>query len=1718
MNLDSIPTVDNSGKVIQEAQDASPAFDLDSIPTVEAPKRRRSILERAGELNKEAGANILAGMQGMSGTIGALGETALGGVTGMIAYPISWASQMATSLRPDATPEMIEQVGNIVNELVAYQPEDPRAQGALETLFYPFEAGFGMAREAADLVSESRGVPKTSIERKRGQLIGEAGLIPILGRAGKVRRAQTQIAKDAVRDAASMRGLEGVVEPPLAPEARYTSPELQAQRRTQTQAMQNEALRRRRRAAFGQAEQLELDLGDIPTVKADSTPVVEAPPKIIPAADVNQGVLDFTKPAPDYAAQAEAAGAKFNGMQKVPNGEPIPMFTSDIDGVQTTFMLEKGETLPQAIQRKLAQKERIESSYYEDAEVYPTRIGIDTSKIGDKELQPLVDRIYRTYERWEHLGELDYPEGFFKTGKRKDQEKIIQEFIDANAEDIGILIDTFGDLMKKQKKSQADESPYRQKLALGESEVKSDTQNIKRSGKTTIEGQPELSTGTQEIGTSRDVQAPEAAPKEAPRVEIDRTRTDDVGILLRNGYERAEINTMSPEVIKRQADMARRAMALAERRVAQMERQAASRKQPITGMPKEERPLETLEEPFASEAELAADRFASALDAQTGVTRKELTPAAKLFIERLKVARAKQVEQEQLPAEVRRRRRQAEKAQKEETPEDVVDEHLDASLQAKWDDILEREGLGIKEDALDSAVSLEEAGLSERDPFLSDRGPRELTFDMLGGQQIYEAVAEMVRRNPTMQNAIRLAKTAMLEGVRTFGAFRARARQILGDAFSAMAGHLRKAWDAAVAFNEDLGQRGSLWNAEQVPTVIKGLAENTTNLYSRMEKAWNDARIRRNSPVAKVVTDLSGAPSDYKVTETDVAAIKTQPTRLLRLWADPMFRWKGTLIEDTVWRAVDADSVATFNIGANALILDRHFKKMPEADQIAVSKALRKEALPTTIEQAAAVAEIQNWLSDMRVRVQESMRRDIDADLAEFPKEQAAFRAILDGDNPLDALGSGKGGGANRRIVNEALEKYDAVDLWGFDDYLPQVELGDIALVNSEGKLIALGTTPTVIAKKAARYWFDADGKIREGVDKNLRMVDKSAVFKQLDVDLRSKVTASAYRKITKNLSSALKKENEDVTTAVGRELAHRAMAGVFSITPSPVFSPFMQPRRGVLKGEENLVPILYRYSRSVERKIAIDPVLREIKRIEARTDLSKSMRQELDNLARTLKGSRTKVDEVLDEALDIMYGKINKKLGTELIPPTYTYTRAMGAVRNVIGQAMLGYRPVAAAVNLVSGQLHTMAKVGEANWASGIAFLRTPEGKALLKEVEGRLGTSVIEEVTGLRSTATWYKPMGLHQLAELPNREVCVAANYIMAKRSGKAHTEAVEMAIRANAVQQFMYAAAALPIWMRGPGMRTLAQFKPYLIKEMQFLATLRGAEIPRYMLYNLALFGPRALFVTLKSLPLIMAITGPQLWEDWEIFMETEYPRLARGLSGEALGVDISAAAAVQFPTQPADWLGPSMRVTEAVLQVAREHQKGVESTTGDKVEGVVESYAMIYRNVKDVIDMIMSDDGWVRNDKRQKMYNIFDVNAEPGEQWAQQMAYGAQRLFGSQPVGLAAERNLDRISKAQERRWRDNRYIVIDKVLERIIANEPVPQELWDEVYKYGVDNKAWQASVRYKELTPEQRRILFANKMRKEEALELAPAPEAFDVPFIPSRRRRGDYYQQLQD
>ncbi|MFA5378760.1 MAG: hypothetical protein WC455_23615 [Dehalococcoidia bacterium] len=2047
-----------------------PVEDIIEVPLMKEPvapvaaKPVPSLLDTVSSLNKQAGEGIIRNLQGISGTVGAVAETALGAGTGALAFPAGWLTELMQTFKPGATPESAAASGAQVAEALTYQPKDPRAIDALQKIFYPVEAGLGMAREAADLVSESRGVPKNSLERRRGQMAAEAGAMLMQGKAIKPFAEQGVIAADAIRRSTNMDSLKGIIDQPTPEVGRYVSPELEAQK----VAARREEIKVQRQAQIPSEERLaemeaeikahnetvdvplmkeplrgEKDvpdyIGDPDAILADASKpidIIKAPEVLAAerAAPIIPTPVEVAKPA-EIVKPAEAA--KPVEIAKPEPATPSVVLKTDAEGEYVYHATSK-EGLRGIFDEGIDPKKSNEYAYGDE-------LGPRTFLTGDAEFaKQYGDRVLRI-----HRDNLDKSELFDylheKSGLYEERyHKVIPpEHIEALA-DNGKWIP-----LRKNMPKVGAEAPLVQLLKQDEQ-----ARNLADSMKTTVEA----ATEAKAIEAAKAVEAYVQKRAEAARKK------------LASGKYSAE----DKAALEKQAAMSKNPEAALDAAVKAPTRDNTLRKtstevqhfSPVelqngvdfnaffgdstfhdtfsgnfgtykytTTVPRSARILDILDGSarsnkfmsdlarriFPDEAKFAQDLMRGDKNAiqdfynEIFMDKDRIIPAikdAKLdgvqyageylltkeankrFNEldrpiapdpldmpetaaeaasldraarRAMIADAQVKFNAKMEARGVQKTRRAKREEKpetyEESPEKIVDDALDEAGADKWNALLEKEGLGeLGKDPLDEAISLEDAGLIDRDPYMTDRGPREIDFGFMGTQQaqaLYEMTVRLVRESPTMQNAVRLAKTAMVDGVKTFGEFRAVARQVLGDAFAKVAGHLRDAWEAAKRWNDDLGQRGA-WNIRDIkkewpayfarvanrrmreagieprvdtvvdeprflnqtiaadfrkkdgtpgidhdatynkgalwegvdpslrpatksdmtpqtpdsfkadlgnlpfktgelnslhwdlPYLVKrktdigeygkmsdrftafenmedllranrdGLKEaarvlreggrlliktqdvsapgtagsaiskgnqpviaaiqymadhyglkyisgtnliNThplplasniliqktprkiTTTYLTFEKAgpnhkslWNTVndllgqrgsvplpfkdpierildkadRVLRQlkDPGPQVASTLADAPVGHNILDNAKAPTEKEIKRFGRWWADPIYRWKDTPIEPVLWKGIFGENQRAHAMDIDRLALDKATKSLLDSEQIILTDVLREKLPAPNAKIAEAAQQIRDWLAAKKVYVQDSMLRVLDEAYKDRPNVAQAAKDILDGKTWEDAIKDNPYASGRRidpRILQDIINEYDAVDKWGVDDYLPNVEKGDLVLVDSKGQVVAFDVSKVGLAKKAVDYWRTV------GADPHLKIENKSQV--QMDRDLRAGLTGNAFGAVQKKLTKAIMEQYEAIGKAAAEEIAKTGMQGTFTVKPANVYSPYMQTRRGLTRGEENIIPELYKYSASINKKISIDPVLREIRGMLADKSAYKMQEvqsQYLEKFAQDLKGNYTAQDRAFDFIASEITSWANNKFKTDLVAPTYTYTRGLGALRSGTAKAMLGYRPVAAAVNIASGNIHTLAKVGEKLWLDSLGFLKTPEGLALMREVESRMGMSVVDEAVGIRSTAGPLDALGLFQMAEAPNRKICIAANYLLeTKLNGKPHAEAVEAALRANFLQQFMYNTAALPSWMRGPGMRTIAQFKPYLVKELQFIRTLKGTELMRYAAYNLLLGGPKAFHATLKSIPFIQMVTGPELWNQSEEFMNKHLPRLSRGLPGMFPGVDLSASAAVQFPQKPKEWLGPTMSPLFELAKIGANREKGIGVEPGEGIGNALQSYVVWGRNLKDIVDAVMTKDGWILNQQGQRMYNLYDLGMPKAEQMLRTGAFIGQRAIGAQPVQLSADRAADRIAKEREKAMTANRAITVDHLVDWWTDKPgvPLPKELKENYMAYQVNTDSLVNNKKFRIMTPLQRRMALAELQARPEILEEAPrAEDTYDIPdIIVGRRQR---------
>jgi hypothetical protein len=340
---------------------------------------------------------------------------------------------------------------------------------------------------------------------------------------------------------------------------------------------------------------------------------------------------------------------------------------------------------------------------------------------------------------------------------------------------------------------------------------------------------------------------------------------------------------------------------------------------------------------------------------------------------------------------------------------------------------------------------------------------------------------------------------------------------------------------------------------------------------------------------------------------------------------------------------------------------------------------------------------------------------------------------------------------------------------------------------------------------------------------------------------------------------------------------------------------------------------------------------------------------------------------------------------------------------------------------------------------------------------------------------------------------------ANYLVAREQGLGIEAAKDAAIKGNRFQNFVYNISSLPRSMRGPVGKTLLQFKPYLVQEMSFIASLRGAELARYMAMQLALGGPRGAVMIMKSLPFIGAVAG---WDELERWLNTNYPKASRGLPG-AVGMDTSAMATFQFPKDTSDWFGPSMsdftNLYEGIVKPVQEgsmvYQKDILT---DKARVLAEKNIPFLKHWFRTWDNVITGDGRVRDEegKIRTEAPLYDPRDSIASRYMAKAGYAARRLAGSETIQESASKVEERIDEREESILNKKKETVGNEISKRLSRGEQVPQSLWDELNSLSIKADAIRARTAERYLTPVQRRLRRRDPAGRLDVLEHEPTLE----------------------
>ena len=803
---------------------------------------------------------------------------------------------------------------------------------------------------------------------------------------------------------------------------------------------------------------------------------------------------------------------------------------------------------------------------------------------------------------------------------------------------------------------------------------------------------------------------------------------------------------------------------------------------------------------------------------------------------------------------------------------------------------------------------------------------------------------------------------------------------------------------------------------------------------------------------------------------TDNSKFSERLYRNLGPWiVSPMMFVKGTRNERHVYNANLAEMYIGHKFDQHRTTLDsiRLALKKGVGDPANVRKVVEGKIEGTPAEQQAAV-EVRQWLDGMKERYKVFMLNEYKDNLS-----KSEYNALLDviSGSDIDSV-KAKYPKLDTETIDSIAAKHKEIDTWGIDNYLPNVESGRFKLLVNETtkdgksyrKLVAIGLSEKDAIRKATQYLEENPYTKELYVDTDYKMIS----------DDKTRVTRSQYYGMMGSLAKKMTESIDGIDKGVAKNLAAATMKRKFKIIPTDSYSPFLEPRRDILKGEEDIFPVLKSYAHSIEKKMALDPVIDAI-----RNDLPKMNKFEKDYILKYIedvKGRYGEVDKIVDDIFRTYRG----------------YSRLISRVRTAEANLKLGYRPIAAGVNLASGQMHAWVKRGLPIYTEGVKFLNTPEGRKFVEDIEPFLGTNIVDTGVDIQSKTPLWKPLGLFQKPEPLNREVSAAAAYVQGLKEGMSPEAAQIFAIRANWAEQFTYNIANLPQIMRGPTGKLITQFKPYLVKEIEFMSSLSGKEWARYLGMQLALGGPRAYMIVLKSLPILSAFG---FWEEamdiGEEWMNKNMPLASRGVAGlpglvdPKYAFDMSAAASFQFPAGPMDFAGPALsdlaNIKKNVLDPLFTYGPYAEDLkkTGD--------IAPIIRHWTRLMKFTFTDDNWLKDTKGNKLYEVKDI-----------VPFYLQSIAGVENVDIARIRAEERVLAQRDIRTRGLVTRIINEAMKHVIDGTPMPDDLVQRMGKYNITGDTLKRRVKRSNLPPDLRIMLDTEVIRRPEVIEQFPNNEDY--------------------
>ena len=789
-----------------------------------------------------------------------------------------------------------------------------------------------------------------------------------------------------------------------------------------------------------------------------------------------------------------------------------------------------------------------------------------------------------------------------------------------------------------------------------------------------------------------------------------------------------------------------------------------------------------------------------------------------------------------------------------------------------------------------------------------------------------------------------------------------------------------------------------------------------------------------------------------------------------------------------------------------------------------ILKALRdKKHIPsdTPDKILKAAIEVQQMMEGYKIRMRESLREALIEGMS--PLERQIFLEVLQGRDPVETVKdynsrARKTNAANKQAGNperiktttfSAIENYlrdlKEINSWGLDDYVTRAMRGSIRIMDSEGNTVSIAES-TMQAFERAQEWLKQHPNVSELV------IDDSWFSR--DPDAPVYMSARQARYVKGRLASLLKQEANILDRKFREAVAKKVLGRVVSIKPSPVYSPFMQESKMILPGEENIFNILPYYIHVMEKKMALDPYIRSVQRNLSNFNDRPNVKKVLIDQLEQIKGIKHAADRVIDDLFSAVAEKLFDTTGyvPAWMEKDFMFSRVI--VRpHLMAQAnlKLGYRPVGGLVNFLFGLSHTWIKTSASAMVNARKWMKTPEGEKFIRDNSWWLGTGLAPSEAGMfKSRVPIWKPLGMFQRGEPLVRELALATSYLWAQ-SGKlgrvyTPTEALEFAKRSVHLQQALYNIATAPVMMRSPMGKVTNQFRKYLVNEIQFINQLRGAgEWAKYMAMLAILGGPRGLLYTLKSLFLltlilwtIKNITGGPDMDDIMSWMNNNFPKTSRGVFG-FFGIDASAPASFQFPTETKEFLGPTFGFYQSFYeQVVKPFSMGAKYWP-DNFKDWAGNQFVAGRFWNELWQSLTNTDGWIVDDKGRNMYKIKDQHKITNPYTGREITVSTEQidlLLGAKPIGLGIQQDELRIVREQEAKSVAQAQSVINhwvknrENLFRGTLSQKNIDGMAEEMARLGIPANLAYRAIDLSMYPPEVRATMKASIMNREKAAE----------------------------